>query len=277
MNLPKNIYFYWGNKTMSFLRYMSLYSFKKFNPDWNVILIKRKNLKVPKEYDWEERLDSLYFKGEDCSKLIDKLDISIKYLEDEYPEIAELDLEENHISDIILFKILGEKGGIVSDTDILFYKPINYEKIKNVDAGIISFKGYPKKNYIPLSFMIGKPNRFFSEMYERFKSKINLKVWDNSPSLMDSLKQIKNKFKDLKIVRLPSHLVFPFSETKKEPQEYFISMFRNNVKVPDNSIGMHWYGANPNSQRFNNKLTKDNYKNSDNTICQIIQEMLRGN
>lgn len=276
MNLPKNIYFYWGNKTMSFFRYMSLYSFKKFNPDWNVILIKRKNpIIISFEYPWEERLDALYFKGEDCFDLVDDLDITIEYLEDEYPEITKSHLSENHISDLLLFKIIGEKGGIVSDTDILYYKPINYEKIKNIDVGIISFQGYPKEDYIPLSFMLGKPNKFFKEMYERFKSKINLKVWDNSPSLMDSFKQIKNKFKNLNVVRLPSHLVFPFSETEKEPHEYFISMFRNNVQIPKDSIGMHWYGANPNSQRFNNKLTKDNYKNSDNTICKIIQEMLK--
>lgn len=275
MNFPKNIYFYWGNKTMSFLRYMSLYSFKKFNPNWNIILIKRRNSIIPKEYGWEERLDSLYFKGEDCSNLLDDLDITIKYLEEEYPEIAELDIQENHISDVILWKILSEDGGIVSDTDVLFYKPIDYEKIKDVDVGLISFQGYPRKDYIPLSFMIGKPNRFFRQMYQKSKNEINTEIWDNSPSLMDSFKQIKNIFNNLNIVRLPSHLVFPFSETKKEPQEYFKMMFEKETKIPKDSIGMHWYGANPNSQRFNNKLTKDNYKNSDNTICKIIQEILK--
>ncbi len=275
MNLPKNIYFYWGNKTISFFRYMSLYSFKKFNPDWNVILIKRKNPIIPKDYGGEERPDFLYFEGEDCSNLVDNLDIKIKYLEEEYPEIAELNFSETQISDLLLFKILGEKGGIVSDTDILYYKPIDYEKIKDADVGIISFKDHPKKDYIPWSFMLGKPNNFFKEMYEKSKKEINPKVWDNSPLLMDSLEEIKSKFKNLNIMRLPSHLVFPFSETKKEPHEYFKLMFEEDAKIPKDSIGMHWYGGNDNSQRFNNKLTKDNYKYSDNTICKIIQEILK--
>ena len=52
-------------------------------------------------------------------------------------------------------------------------------------------------------------------------------------------------------------------------------MFEIEVQIPRDSIGMHWYGANPNSQRFNNILTKDNYKNSDNTICKIIQEIYK--
>ena len=276
MNLPKNIYFYWGNETMSFFRYMSLYSFKKFNPDWNVILIMRKNPEIPKDYGGEERPDSLYFKGEDCSiNLIDNLDIKVKYLEEEYPEIAELNFSETQISDILLFKILGEKGGIVSDTDILYYKQIDYEKIKDADVGIISFKGHPKKDYIPWSFMLGKPNNFFKEMYEKSKKEINPKVWDNSPLLMDSLEEIKSKFKNLNIMRLPSHLVFPFSETGKEPHEYFKLMFEEDAEIPKDSIGIHWYGGNDNSQRFNNKLTKDNYKYSDNTICKIIQEILK--
>ena len=275
MNLPKNIYFYWGNKTMSFFRYLSIYSFKKFNPDWNIILIKRRNPKTQKEYDWEERSDSLYFKGEDCSNLIDYLDITIKYIEDEYPEISELDFSEVHIGDIILWKILGEEGGIVSDTDILYYKPIDYEKIKNVDVGLISFKGYPKKDYIPLSFMLGKPNNFFKEMYKKSKNEINKEIWDNSPILMDSLDLIKSRFSDLNIVRLPSHIVFPFSETHKKPYEHFKLMFEEEAQIPEDSIGMHWYGANPNSQRFNNILTKDNYMNSDNTVCKLIQEILK--
>jgi len=275
MSLPKNIYFYWGNKTMSFLRYMSLYSFKKFNPNWNVILILRKNPKIQKDYGWEERLDSLYFKGEDCFNLINNLNIEIKYLEEEYPEIAELNFSETQISDILLFKILGEEGGIVSDTDILYYKPINYEKIKDADVGIISFKGHPKKDYIPWSFMLGKPNNFFKEMYEKSKKEINPKVWDNSPILINSLEKIRNKFKNLNIIRLPSHLVFPFSENEEESYEPFKLMFENNVKIPRQSIGMHWYGANPTSQRFNNQLTKDNYDKCDNTICRIIKEILK--
>jgi len=271
IKLPKDIYFYWGNKTMSFFRYLSLYSFKKLNPDWNVTLIVRKNPIIQKVY-WEEKPDFLYFKGEDCFNLVYNLNINIKYIEEEYPEIAELNVSENHVSDIILWKILSEKGGIVSDTDILYCKPIDYEKIKDVDVGIISFKG--KKNYIPLSFMLGKPNGFFQEMYEKFKKEINPKIWDNSPYLMNSFESIRNKFKNLKILRLPSKLVFPFSETEKEFNDYFKLMFEDCVKIPE-SIGIHWYGANPNSQMFNNKLTKDNYRNYENTICKIIQRILK--
>ena len=36
--IPKRIFFYWGGSDMSWMRYMTLYSFRKMNPDWEVIL-----------------------------------------------------------------------------------------------------------------------------------------------------------------------------------------------------------------------------------------------
>ena len=34
--IPKLAHFYWGNDTLSFLRYLSIYTFSKFNPDWRI-------------------------------------------------------------------------------------------------------------------------------------------------------------------------------------------------------------------------------------------------
>ena len=35
-NIPKIVHFYWGNEKLSYLRYMSVYSFRKLNPDWKI-------------------------------------------------------------------------------------------------------------------------------------------------------------------------------------------------------------------------------------------------
>ena len=32
------MYFYWGGSAMSWMRYMTLYSFRKMNPDWEMVL-----------------------------------------------------------------------------------------------------------------------------------------------------------------------------------------------------------------------------------------------
>ena len=51
--IPKIAHFYWGNKVLPYLRYLTLYSFKKYNPDWVV------NLYIPKflqpEMSWNGR------------------------------------------------------------------------------------------------------------------------------------------------------------------------------------------------------------------------------
>ena len=38
--IPKTCFFYWGNTKLSFLNYLSLVSFKEFNPDWKLVLAK---------------------------------------------------------------------------------------------------------------------------------------------------------------------------------------------------------------------------------------------
>ena len=36
--IPKKAHFYWGGERLSFLRWMTLKSFRIFNPDWEIIL-----------------------------------------------------------------------------------------------------------------------------------------------------------------------------------------------------------------------------------------------
>ena len=44
--------------------------------------------------------------------------------------------------------------------------------------------------------------------------------------------------------------------------------------LDNNSIGVHWYGGAEESQELNNRLTKENYKDFDNTISKIIERNL---
>ena len=51
--IPKIAHFYWGSQKLSFLRYMSLHSFKKCNPDWEVRLYCP--LILTKDARWEDK------------------------------------------------------------------------------------------------------------------------------------------------------------------------------------------------------------------------------
>jgi len=74
--MKKDIYFYWGNETMSYMRYMTLYSFCGFNPDWKVYLIKN-NTPTNRVMQTAEKQDKTEYKGKDYSDRLKDLNIDI--------------------------------------------------------------------------------------------------------------------------------------------------------------------------------------------------------
>jgi len=277
--LRKRMHFYWGNRTMSFLRYMSLHSFSKLNPDWETVLIRRRNPFVPKHHAWNEKPDFLYFKGMDHSKMLGNLDIDIVYLEDKYPDMAKMEIPELHMGDLVQWCVMSEDGGVFSDTDVLFFRPLDHKRFRSVDVGLVQFLGNPKPGYIPTTFMLGQPNGFFRRMYDDTMDHGDHISWEGYGEEMiggsfGSVIAVQRSFPDLNVVRLPSRIVFPFAETEKMFVEYANLMFYQNIKMPKESVGIHWYGSGTIAQHFNNEITRDNYSSFNSTICRLVGETL---
>ena len=277
--LKKKMHFYWGNDNMSFLRYMSIHSFAKLNPNWETILIRHRKPFVPKRHEWNERPDFLHFKGEDCTYMLDGLDITTRYLEDDYPDLAEIKIPELHMGDLLQWRVLSEIGGVFSDTDVIFFKPMDHMKFQDIDVGLVEFWGNPKPGYIPTTFMLGQPNTFFKKMCSDTLKYGNVGIWEGFGTNIirrsfSGMDEIEDAFPSLNVTKLPSNIVFPFAETERMFVEYANLMFYQNVDMPNGSISIHWYGSGEISQQFNNKITKGNYKKYDNTICRLIGEVL---
>lgn len=279
--IPKNIYFYWGNEKMSFLRYMTFYSFCKYNPDWNVTLIKRKNNSIKKDFGWSEKQDFNNFTGTDYIQYIDELEINIEYLEDEYPEIAKATNSDVHISDLLGWYILGTKGGVIADTDILFFNKLLYDGFKEFDVGLITFKGNPLKNYIPVSFMIGSGNEFFKRIYDHAIKNFDEKIYESAgtqviKAVYNDIDNFQKEFPDLKFINVPGLLIFPFSESHYKYNDFFELMYKINAHhlINEHCLGIHWYAGNPISQQYNNKVTEVNYNRIDNTMSKLIGKVL---
>ena len=169
MTLP--IYLYWGNDKLSFLRFLTIHTLCKFNE--RVVLIKRRRRNyVHDNLEWTEiKQDFQSFEGMDYSSYINYPNLTIEYLEEDYPEIALRNLSDVHISDLLGWYILATKGGTISDMDILYIKPVP-EIV--ADIQLVSFSDHPKRDYIPVSFMQGRPNQFYKEVFIRAVQNANL-------------------------------------------------------------------------------------------------------
>lgn len=260
--MKKSIYFYWGNETMSFMRYMTLFSFCELNPDWQVFLIENK---MPSERalddSVEERQDKTEYKGLDYSDQLRELPIN--YFEFD-PVMLDMDpdivskMSDVHIKDMLNWKILAEGRGVVADMDILFTKPLTPSINPSAHIGLICFSGYPKRDYIPVSFMYAsKPTEFFRKVYQTSINNYDPAVYEScgTPCIQEpNIHMVQDNYPDMIVQHFKDSIVFPYTNY---PWATGIEMLYNgdfSAELAKDFVGIHWYGGAPLSQRYNNLI-----------------------
>lgn len=295
--IPKLIHFYWGNQQMSFLRYMTLYSFRKLHPDWEIRLVRR-SCKTNKRKRWITHETQDAFNYNNAADYTDRLvDLNITFVDFDFPEIDQLDIDmtDVHISDLLGWYNLATYGGINADMDILFTKNIDSlidsYNARDVHTGILMYKEstpppydkFPRADIYPIGFLIGSvENEFWRQVYQAA-----LKAYDsNQYQCMGAslLRQVINellagkaaKLEAMRFASLPPYLVYPFAPN---PEIYFYEGIKmlwlgdHRKKIPESTIGIHWYGGDVITQQFNNSITEQNYKTYNNIICNTIKEI----
>lgn len=121
LRAPKIAHFYWGGDIMSYMRYMTIVSFMRHNPDWRMILWMPKYPSVKRTWNTRE----LNYDVE-CDDFLPRLlDLPIQK---EYVDFKDFgfdnDTSEVHKSDFLRLHLLATMGGLWSDMDILYFKPM---------------------------------------------------------------------------------------------------------------------------------------------------------
>lgn len=276
--MNKEIYFYWGNQSMSFLRFMTLKSFSIFNPEWRINLIIND---TPASNTWQtgEEQDNKNYKGYDYRTKIHEIhNIKIIDLKTIFPRNTD-GMSNIHIKDMLNWFLLSTRSCAVADMDIIFCKPINSGNAIdwNAHVNICCYDFY--KNYIPVSFMLSnltddRRNIFYDQVYKNSILKYNPIIYESCGFKcieFKSIYEIIDKYKDIKINKMDHMVVFPF--VYPDPSAVSDKAFNgdNSSWFTENTIGVHWYGGQDISQKNNNLVTLENFKNFDNTVVNIIK------
>ena len=259
--------FFWGNENISWLRYMTLYSFRKYNPDWDIILYKSNQIHSKRLWDTIEKQDYFEYSGKDYNDKIKDLNI----IEQEYSIKNKIDKEisPNQESDFFRWKIMSTTGGFYSDMDIIYTRNIEdlYLKTKEYDIGI-TFTSYYS---IGLIFSNGK-NKFFEDVYNECINNFDnnnyqgagVRALDKWPIISDIEKNYG------KVYNIPFDLLYQY-HSNVIPLIYQVgSSF---VLKPD-SIGLHWYAGHPLSQNTNSAINENNYFGFDNLLGRTLKKVL---
>ena len=121
-NIPKELHLYWDGSNMSQLQSFTVTTFHKLNPDWNI------NIYMPEtKYNGAMHFSFIPdYTGPDYFHTITQLD---------YVDIVKIDLAAYGIrqdlhdilrSDIFRYHILYDVGGVWSDFDIIWLKPMGH-------------------------------------------------------------------------------------------------------------------------------------------------------
>ena len=269
--------FFWANSKLSWLRYLTLYSFRYYHPDWTMRLYTYQNPAC--QFVWDDNVsqDIVNYDGLDYIKCMDELDIQIiewtPPLEGLMPASA---------SDMFQWEILHKHGGYYADMDILFIGQIPHEQYCDVDnlfclAGeymAIGFFGASKGSQLMLDLFNRSQSVFDPASYQStgaitIYDLAKLYYWNvRRNSGMEAVHIFQKKYLNENTVCLPSISVYPYQWT--EIKQIFV---QKRVVQPE-CFGIHWFGGDILSQKMNVEINYETWSSHDNTFIKYANKCL---
>ena len=273
------IYFFWEGGPMSYLRYMTLFSFKKYNPGWTVRLVSKES-STPSVATWgtEERQDFTSYFGEDYSSRcagigVEQIDFDISYnglLPDSMSPI--------HRKDLLNWYIMGTEQCVVADMDILFISSLTSEFSRFIDSGVelglVCFPGVPRAGYVPISIMFSNRSEYAFRLFRSGLERYDPLVYESCGSvLLDE--DMPRRINSGEVFRINEKIIFPHTTyfSFGDSMNYMYKWRVANIDEAS-TCGIHWYAGNPASQKFNSMITESTYRDFNNTMTYYIEKAI---
>lgn len=273
--IPKIAYFYWGNTELPYLRFLSVYSFCKFNPDWKIKVYYP--VEFTKKNSWNTHENQHEFTGGDYWYQLKALNV----------ELVEYNMEllqvHNTISEVFKSEFLkqylsGVFGGVWIDMDIIFFKSMNHLSVNTPsNANVTNVISINEKYGHSVGFSLSSPDNDYHCYFLQHAKKTfdETKYQGIGPDMMNrvcpTFKSIKEKFPQSEAINMSIDTVYAYDFN-------YIDKIYNSPdmdRFTKNSIGLHWYGGYPGAGTYINSLTQFDYKNHDNVLCKTIDLMYK--
>jgi len=265
----KHIVFFWSGRSLSWLRYLTIYSFRVLNPEWKISLYLCHTSLVTTWLD-HNRLDFSEYEGEDYLPRLQFLGVDVQQWELP-PEICSA--TPPHACDLFEWQWLSENVGYYADMDILWVRPM---KVPDSDAAIV----YGKQFSIGLVWSGVAPNPMFRDIYQESLRTYTPAVYQSAgvvpiyqllghsgPEVDLSIpwfERLREKYPT--VSKLPFPMIHPWDHEQLE------AMYDElHTEVPTDCVGIHWYGAAPRSQTFNQEYGPRTQQ--DNTLSHFARRV----
>lgn len=254
--IPKILHLYWDKSPMSWLQTLTVESFHRYNPEWKIIVY------VPDiPYRGEVKYVPDYI-GKDYFDRIEKM---------EYVKIETFHISENPYfenlhdilrSDILRYRMLYLHGGVWSDFDVLYLKPMSHILNINTHAGgnIEEMQGsvcFYKTTYGFHSIgvmLFTKQHKLLKAIIDKTKElqNANVKKYQSFGTTMlnamiPNFWEIQKKYSN--IIALPYATFYPYDTYNLNP------LYNSNDLryLKASTVALHWFNGKPLSKEYVNK------------------------
>ena len=247
--IPKKCHLYWDRSPMAWLNALTVISFRKYNPDWEIIvyLTKQspqelgKNIFVP-DFTGKDRLEDLLAFPNITFKEIDVRDYGVP-----------LCAHSCQGSDNFRREILYREGGVYSDFDMLWLKPIDHlEKVECIGDPkdfecIVSFYEMTHGFHNVSNLIAESGSPFLKSLINISKTIPDTVIQGNHQALGSTM--LNNAYPTFDSVkkRFPRVLAIPYETFYPYSTYYLETLFVHTTFAPldsDNVLGIHWFNGN---------------------------------
>jgi hypothetical protein len=247
-NIPKIFFGFWGTEEFPWIRYLTLETFRRYHPDWEMILYR---MPVLQNYGSEYQGKSYWDKVEGLGCKIVTMDVEARLgIKFPLPYITV-------IADTMRYIALGDHGGFYIDLDNLFFRsvedmPWNSPEYEDDKVFIL----VPPYHHI----VVGEPGA----TYYRRVLEVQKSVLTGDPNrILDTTgcTQYVRRAKNDGVVILP------------------LSTTEENFKAPDGPINdyalaLNWHGSGTYGKY--QMVTEENYMTTDHPLAACVRYCLHG-
>ncbi len=257
--IPRRIHMYWGDRdNFSWLNLLSVRSLRRMHPDWSITLWYPKTAqnRIPwKSGEQRAVLDSFGF-----FHRLEELDITFALID--FDEIGFSEAAADvHKSDFARYYVLWKYGGIWTDCDIVFIRPLEHVFTalwRQHDTFVCFFD-----ELFPVGFMMASQgNALFLYLMKEARSMLKIVGWASMAyqdigivlwkKRIRTPRQIGRKFPQLNVFEMNRSFYLPYAFNKIED---IFSLNRPQV-ILNVTFGIHWFNGSPTTRKFVNLIGK---------------------
>ena len=252
--IPKILHVYYGGGSLSYLRYLTVKTFNKFNPEWIIKVHAPKFPHVLKSWSSFEQKYQINIKKDYFSDLKDIPNTKIIYWDFNKLGLSN-DMSEVHKSDFLRWFLLGKEGGLWSDMDIIYFKGVDKLEFNsplntNLDT-CVSIYSYGHS----IGFMLSAPqNHYYLTLWKKARKCFDSNNYQSIGSILcnkyfPTIDSIKNQLPRNNPINIPMSTVYPYNAGQIKE----IFSMGDLGKYTKDSIGLHWYAGHPLAGEYLNK------------------------